>query len=61
MRVILSFLTTLLLGTQLIARLRDAFGVDLPLRTVFDHPTVAGLAGEVERAILARLDTSCRS
>ena len=50
-----------LLGTQLIARLRDAFGVDLPLRTVFDHPTVAGLAGEVERAILARLDTSCRS
>jgi amino acid adenylation domain-containing protein len=50
-----------LLGTQLIARLRDAFGVDLPLRTVFDHPTVAGLAGEVERAILARLDTPCRS
>jgi hypothetical protein len=35
--------------------------VDLPLRTVFDHPTVAGLAGEVERAILARLDTPCRS
>src|SRR5213080_4709185 len=27
-----------LLGTQLIARVRDAFGVDLPLRAVFDHP-----------------------
>jgi amino acid adenylation domain-containing protein len=50
-----------LLGTQLIARLRDAFGVDLPLRTVFDHPTVAGLAGEVERAIVARLEEPCRS
>jgi amino acid adenylation domain-containing protein len=50
-----------LLGTQLIARLRDAFGVDLPLRTVFDHPTVAGLAEEVERAILARLEASCPS
>jgi len=50
-----------LLGTQLIARLRDAFGVDLPLRTVFDHPTVAGLASEVERAIVARLEEPCRS
>jgi amino acid adenylation domain-containing protein len=47
-----------LLGTQLIARLRDAFGVDLPLRTVFDRPTVAGLAGEVERAILVRLEAA---
>ncbi len=50
-----------LLGTQLIARLRDAFGVDLPLRTIFDHPTVAGLAAEVERVIVARLDASCQS
>ncbi len=47
-----------LLGTQLITRMRDAFGVDLPLRTVFDHPTVEALAGEVERAILARLETA---
>ena len=45
-----------LLGTQLIARLRGAFGVDLPLRTVFDHPTVEALAATVERAILARLE-----
>src|SRR5205814_2961979 len=50
-----------LLGTQLIARMRDAFGVDLSLRTVFDHPTVAGLAAEVERAIVARLEAPCRS
>ncbi len=44
-----------LLGTQLIARLRDAFGVDLPLRTVFDHPTVEDLAAEVEQALLLRM------
>jgi acyl carrier protein len=50
-----------LLGTQLIARLRDVFGVDLPLRTVFDHPTVAGLAQEIERAIMARLEAPCPS
>ena len=47
-----------LLGTQLIARIRDAFGVDLSLRAVFDHPTVAALAAEIERAILAGLETA---
>ena len=41
-----------LLGTQLVVRLRDAFGVDLPLRAVFDHPTVADLAAEVEQALV---------
>jgi acyl carrier protein len=39
-----------LLGTQLIVRIRDAFGVDLGLRTLFDSPTVAELASEIERA-----------
>ena len=37
-----------LLGTQLIARLRDAFGVELSLRRVFDSPTAAELAAEIE-------------
>jgi amino acid adenylation domain-containing protein len=45
-----------LLGTQLIARVRDAFGVDLSLRSLFDSPTVAKLSAEVERLLLAKLE-----
>jgi amino acid adenylation domain-containing protein len=42
-----------LLGTQLIVRVRDIFGVELSLRTLFDAPTIADLAAEIERARLA--------
>jgi len=42
-----------LLGTQLIARVRNTFGVELSLRTVFDAPTAAELSAEIER-LLAR-------
>ena len=44
-----------LLGTQVIARLRDAFGVDLPLRAIFEAPTVAELAAEIDDRLLESL------
>jgi amino acid adenylation domain-containing protein len=44
-----------LLGTQLIGRVRDAFGVELSLRTVFEAATVSQLSLEVEKLLLAKL------
>ena len=46
-----------LLGTQLIVKIRSAFGVDLTLRSLFDAPTVAELASEIERLILAQVES----
>ncbi|MDY6802248.1 MAG: amino acid adenylation domain-containing protein [Cyanobacteriota bacterium] len=42
-----------LLATQMISRLRSAFEIDLPLRTAFDRPTVAGLADVITESLLA--------
>jgi amino acid adenylation domain-containing protein len=42
-----------LLATQVISRLQEAFGISLPLRYIFESPTVA----ELSEAILAQLET----
>ncbi len=37
------------IAAQLIARIRDRFGVELSLRAVFENPTLAGMAEQIEQ------------
>ena len=44
-----------LLGAQVVARVREEFGVELKLLDVFDAPTVTELGRKIEQALTAQL------
>ncbi len=43
-----------LLATQVISRIKKHLGVDVPLRSIFENPTISGLAKAVEKEKLAQ-------
>jgi acyl carrier protein len=45
-----------LLGAQIIARVRDVFGIELKLLDVFDAPNVAELSIRIEQALTDQLN-----
>nr|QEO74622.1 Beta-ketoacyl synthase [uncultured bacterium] len=49
-----------LLATQVISRVREHYRIELPLRSLFESPTVAGLAARVEEARAAQTATAAQ-
>jgi len=45
-----------LLATQLLSRVRKLYGVELTVRQLFDHPTIAELALLIEDAVLDQIE-----
>jgi amino acid adenylation domain-containing protein len=45
-----------LMGAQLIAKIQERFGVELSLRSLFDHPSVHGIASEIDNLIRSELN-----
>jgi hypothetical protein len=43
-----------LLATQLVSRIRELFHIELALRSIFDSPTIAGLAQQVDELRLSK-------
>src|SRR5262249_6189123 len=50
-----------LLATQVTARVRKLLGVETPLRSLFENPTVSGLSREVEEALRGGAGRRCEA
>lgn len=50
-----------LMATQLTARLRELFQVEISLRTLFEAPTVAGISSALARALFGDVDRETRA
>ncbi|MGB7947228.1 MAG: phosphopantetheine-binding protein, partial [Candidatus Binatia bacterium] len=46
-----------LLATQIVSRMRDAFQVELPVRVLFEKPTIEELALRIEEAVLEEIES----
>jgi amino acid adenylation domain-containing protein len=47
-----------LLAAQIIHRINQTFQIDLPMRVIFDQPTIAGLALSIEEALIEKLEAA---
>jgi acyl carrier protein len=45
-----------LLATQIISRVQDVLNIEIPLREIFDAPTIANLAALIEQALAGQAD-----
>jgi len=45
-----------LLATQIMSRVRDSFALELPLKTIFEAPTVTRFAAAIEAALMAEIE-----
>lgn len=49
-----------LLATQVMFRVRESLGVELPLRALFDRPTIAALGQEIEAAMRSKTGAAAK-
>ena len=47
-----------LLGTQLITKISETFGVELSLLNLFEHPTLAEMSEEIEHLIFSKIEAA---